>query len=317
MIFRTRTNVNKSIRELLEVIPDAAVIINTSGTIALANHMLTQMFGYKSNTQLIGQSINKLVPSDVRDKHDNHIASFFAAPQTRPMNTGLKLQGERADGSRFFIEIMLSHVELDQPYAIAFVRDATPNILLEERIRRELENERQLALTDHLTGLQNRRSFVKVLNDEIERLKRDGVEFAVCFIDLDDFKQVNDTLGHAKGDKVLQYISNSLKTNCRGSDFVARIGGDEFATIHPGTNLADALAVLGRVRESIVADLDKQELPVTMSMGVCHCDDAEKVYTVSEILSAADDAMYEAKRRGKNQIQIASLVCTNKKEQLV
>ena len=162
-----------------------------------------------------------------------------------------------------------------------------------------------MALTDHLTGLANRRSFVAELESDIQELHEHGWQFAVCFIDLDDFKQINDRFGHETGDKVLQQIGYVVKNGCRGSDLVARIGGDEFATIHPGASLEDALHVLERVRASLMLEFAEQDWPVTVSMGVCFCGDRNEPLDVPNILRAADRAMYEAKNQGKNQIKIA------------
>ncbi|MCK9505118.1 MAG: sensor domain-containing diguanylate cyclase [Porticoccaceae bacterium] len=299
---------DKTLSELIEIIPDAALVVDLSGSIVLVNSLLARMFGYDQNA-LLGEPLDQLMPEDARTQHRIHINNFFACGENRPMGRGLRLLGMRKSGETFPVEIMLSVIHLDaNAYALAFVRDATQFKLTEEKIRRELEHERTMALTDHLTGLGNRRAFTQELEQDIDELRQFGWQFAVCFIDIDNFKHVNDNHGHDLGDLVLQEIAGLIRAGCRGTDFVARIGGDEFATIHPGATLDDALQVLERVRARIMADMQVQNWPVTLSMGLCHCGSQDVSYSVSQILSAADRAMYEAKQQGKNQIRIANLV---------
>lgn len=296
----------KTIAELIEVIPDAALILNRDNQLVMVNAMLTEMFGYSQRRELLGQPLDILLPDSVRSDHSKHVASFFTSAHNRPMGRGLKFAGQRKDGSTIYVEIMLSHVDFDgEHFAIAFVRDATNIQMTEDKIRRELEHERKLAQTDHLTGLANRRAFVEALDNEIHNLNEHGLDFAVCFIDLDDFKKINDTHGHQMGDEVLQQIGHVIATTCRANDLVARIGGDEFATIHVGATLQDAMTVLERIREKLVHEFAEHDWPVTLSMGICHCNDAKHHFDVATILRAADKAMYEAKKQGKNQIKIA------------
>ncbi|HLS99021.1 MAG: sensor domain-containing diguanylate cyclase [Porticoccaceae bacterium] len=298
---------DKTLTELIELIPDAALMIDQQGAIVLVNSLLAAMFGY-GRGQLLGAPLDSLIPEDARPRHREHLAGFFARGENRPMGRGLRFLGLRQSGETFPVEIMLSHFRQGgEPYALAFVRDASAYQSTEEKIRRELEQERALALSDHLTGLGNRRAFTHELEQDIVELRDFGWQFAVSFIDLDDFKQVNDSLGHGVGDNVLQDVARLIRAGCRGSDFVARIGGDEFATIHPGATLADAIHILERVRASIVADMQAHHWPVTLSMGVCHCDQRFGNYSVAAILAAADRAMYQAKQQGKNQIRVAVL----------
>lgn len=305
-------NTNRTLAELIDVIPDAAMVVNRNSEFVLVNRMLVEMFGYDNKRELIGQSLDILLPEAVRGIHQNHVDRFFERGENRPMGKGFKFVGQRKDGSTIYVEIMLSHVQFDDgQYAIAFVRDTTSLKLTEDKIRRELEHERTLALTDHLTGLANRRAFVEELETDIRELRQHGWQFAVCFIDLDDFKHINDTQGHDVGDNVLQHVASVVKNGCRGSDIVARIGGDEFATIHPGATLDDALHVLERVRERLMHELADHHWPVTLSMGVCYCGNADEAYDVASILRAADQAMYEAKQQGKNQIKIARVAASD------
>lgn len=299
---------DRTVAELIEVIPDAALIINRHSRLVLVNKMLVDMFGYTKPEELLGQPLDILLPESARGDHAKHVAAFFQCGENRPMGNGLRFSGQRQDGSILYVEIMLSHVEFEnEHYAIAFVRDATEYRIMEDRIRRELEQERILAQTDHLTGLKNRRAFVRALERNIKDLQIHDRQFSVCFIDLDDFKLVNDNLGHDTGDRVLQQVAHIIEASCRSHDIVARIGGDEFATLHNGAELKDAMHVLERIRENLVQAFAEHEWPVTLSMGICHCYDPMLHRDASLILRAADKAMYEAKAQGKNQIRIATV----------
>uniref|UniRef100_UPI00258D3510 GGDEF domain-containing protein n=1 Tax=Idiomarina sp. TaxID=1874361 RepID=UPI00258D3510 len=201
----------------------------------------------------------------------------------------------------------LNQLELEgELYGIAIVRDYTLQKKAEDKIRLELEFEKRQALTDHLTGIMNRRAFTAQLQDEIEQLTEHGTPFAVSFIDFDDFKDVNDEHGHHFGDEVLQKIAQLIRLHSRHTDYVARIGGDEFATIHPMISANDAQQMMQRMRSELVSGIDHAELPVTLSIGLCQCDKPSEHYTIEDIMARADKAMYQAKKEGKNAVVLTS-----------
>lgn len=297
----------RDLSELIEIIPDAALVVNKDGKIVLVNCLATNMFGYQNN-ELLGGSLAQLLPESTRKQHEKHVANFFASQQNRLMGRGFRFLGVRKNGDSFHVDIMLSHVEVKkEPYAIAFVRDATQFKKTEEKIRRELENERKQALTDYLTGLANRRAFYQELDDQIAELQAGLHSFSVALIDLDDFKLVNDTYGHDVGDRVLQAVSAAIQEACRGSDLVARIGGDEFATIHPSASLQDAEDIMRRVRSKVLKITKENGWQVSLSIGISHCEHFSDNCTADQILRRADQAMYAGKRQGKNKINSESL----------
>ncbi|MGM0524662.1 MAG: sensor domain-containing diguanylate cyclase [Pseudomonadota bacterium] len=297
--------VKRTFREFLEIIPDGAIVINCEGNIVAANEAAAKMFDYTSSS-LIDLPLNKLMPEPFRKQHDQHLHSFFAHPGKRSMGNGLRFPALRRSGAEFYVDIMLNQMDVDgELFGVAIVRDYTLQQQAEEKIRRELEFEKRQALTDHLTGVMNRRAFVAQLNEELQQLAEQGTPFAVGFIDLDDFKEVNDQFGHQYGDEVLQSIAR-LITNCsRHSDHIARIGGDEFATIHPMISADNALQMMERLRSQLVTGIESERLPVTLSIGLCQCDQLSKCHTVENIIDMADKAMYQAKSEGKNAVVLA------------
>lgn len=293
--------------ELIEVIPDAALVVDRQGRIVLCNRLASQLFGYAA-AELKALTLDALLPEEVRDKHAQHLEQFFAHQQARPMGQGLHFKGVRKDGSSFHVDIMLSQVKVEQQaYAIAFIRDATQAKLLEAQIRRELALERRQAYTDYLTGLPNRRAFHTKLEQQLELLKRDGEQFCVALIDIDDFKWVNDQLGHAEGDRALQMLARAIRESCREQDFIARIGGDEFVSIHPHAASSAIQHIMQRVQLAVQQLGQQQGWPVSVSIGTCYCSQWHSDYSVERILQIADEAMYAGKLGGKNQINAAPL----------
>lgn len=172
----------------------------------------------------------------------------------------------------------------------------------------------QIATHDHLTGLENRLSLIEKLQDSIHYAMNNDQRVALFFIDLDRFKQINDTLGHPVGDKVLVYISNVLRGHVNGNDIVARLGGDEFVVLVDKFENIDDLSLLAtKIIEAVrqVIQLEDQELQVTCSIGISiYPDDLDGKEVLSHqenvanlLLRNADTAMYRAKEEGKNNYQ--------------
>ena len=176
--------------------------------------------------------------------------------------------------------------------------------LLLFRLRMAMEREQALARTDGLTGAMNSRHFFTVAQAELERQRRYGRPFTLVYIDVDDFKTVNDQLGHAAGDQVLRCIVDYAQNHLRALDVFARLGGDEFTALLPETNESAARVVVTKLREGLLEEFRKTKLPVTVSMGVLTCNAAPA--TTDEMVKRADDLMYSVKRGGKNGVSYAA-----------
>ncbi|MCB4204202.1 GGDEF domain-containing protein [Deferribacterales bacterium Es71-Z0220] len=174
------------------------------------------------------------------------------------------------------------------------------NIL--EKIKDELETYKAQIIRDYLTGLYNRQYFDEVVERVAEEYERYGKTFSIIFIDIDDFKSVNDNYGHVVGDFVLKYLANILKRNIRKVDFAFRYGGEEFVIVMPNTCIKNATIVA----ERILADLRKTvfkykniDIKLTASIGV---EEMKEGYTSTMIVEEADKKMLEAKSSGKNRV---------------
>lgn len=167
----------------------------------------------------------------------------------------------------------------------------------------EVVSLRKQVVTDPLTGLYNVRHFRSSLEHELERTRRTGMATALIMVDLDHFKQVNDTWGHESGNLVLQTVAQLLQDQTRKLDICCRYGGEEFAVILPSTELMLARQVaercLNALRETVIA-LEATDLRVTASIGVAVAD--ANTGTPEELIEAADECMYEAKHGGRNQV---------------
>lgn len=181
------------------------------------------------------------------------------------------------------------------------------NAVLEQKVQERTKalEQANAALTsqarrDALTGLGNRLACMERLHDEFVRLRRTGVAYSVVMLDIDHFKRVNDTWGHATGDTVLRAVAHTLAASVREADFVGRFGGEEFLAVFPATTLDQALQVADKIRLAVQA-LPLQDVgSVTLSVGVAlaHADDTNKEFAVAQ----ADAALYRAKENGRNRV---------------
>ena len=179
----------------------------------------------------------------------------------------------------------------DKPRAINDV-DQTIVHDLAQMVEQELES-LQTAITDELTGLSNRRGFLKFANYLFKKAQCDNTKFTILFFDLDKFKQINDTWGHAKGDEVLKTFSQSLLRNFRSQDVIARLGGDEFCVFCSGLIQADVTSITHRLRDSLKS-VDK-DCTIVFSVGSIEYN-ASKHHSLEEMLALADSKMYGDKK---------------------
>ncbi len=180
--------------------------------------------------------------------------------------------------------------------------------LLLSELRLTMDHERELSRTDFLTGVLNSRAFYEIAEYEIRRSHRYRTPFTVVYIDLDNFKNINDQHGHNVGDYVLQRVAGTIQSSIRTTDFVARIGGDEFVILMLEASEDTARVIIGRVQASLLEEMDLHEWPVTFSMGVLSCSTPPT--DVFEMIRQADAVMYTVKNDGKNKAEFSSYSVT-------
>lgn len=217
--------------------------------------------------------------------------SFLSCPiQIGTRTIGVMSFTDRASGSAFDKSSFEMFQEIAPQLAVAI-----DHALLKEKAG-EFE---QLSVTDALTGLLNRRYIEARLSEEVKRSNRHGFPMSFMMLDVDHFKSYNDQFGHPAGDEALRTIGHVIKETLRGADVAARFGGEEFSILLPQTTGEEAVAIAERIRTNI-AETRFPHRRVTASIGVASC--SAEVCRSSDIVSAADKALYEAKRRGRNRV---------------
>jgi diguanylate cyclase (GGDEF)-like protein len=173
-------------------------------------------------------------------------------------------------------------------------------IWLMQEFKRALAHERMLSQTDHLTGIANTREFYQQVTAELARTNRSHCPISIAYIDLDGFKQVNDSLGHRAGDHLLRIVAQSFQSTIRKTDLVGRLGGDEFAVLFPNTAQAGAACIMQRLNHVFLEQMKQLHVEVTLSAGVISFKSVPA--SVDEMIHEADTLMYKAKSGGKNDI---------------
>jgi diguanylate cyclase (GGDEF)-like protein len=180
------------------------------------------------------------------------------------------------------------------------------NTLLLSGLRQAIEHERELAHTDYLTGAINSRYFYAIVQMEIDRFQRYKRPFTLAYLDLDDFKRVNDRFGHSTGDQVLRVVAHTIRNYLRKSDVVARLGGDEFAVLLLETDQEYARLVITKIQDVLLEEMSRNNWSITFSIGVLFCPEGHR--SVDDLVRMADDLMYAVKRDGKNAIKFSICV---------
>ncbi|HHU94456.1 MAG TPA: GGDEF domain-containing protein [Alcaligenaceae bacterium] len=189
---------------------------------------------------------------------------------------------------------------MDKPIGRCSVQDISEQVRLEQRMQ-------NLALTDPLTGLANRRHFDERSEVELDQAMRTGSPLTALALDIDLFKKVNDTYGHAAGDEVLKALAQKVQSMLRGTDIFARMGGEEFVILLPETTIAQAASKAESLRkalaELVVSLPNGEQIQFTVSLGVAGL--SENMKDLKPLLEAADEALYDAKHSGRNCVRVA------------
>lgn len=286
----------------LSAVTEAIIAVEADGTICGFNPAAEHIFGY-DKAEIMGQSVGKILPE--KPFLQNAVQPFIlASPETLapppPETTASDdedVMAQRKDGSHFPIELTLAQTRLgERPMTIGVIRDITERRAFERDLLR-------LANEDSLTGLPNRRRFLERLEEEVRRAQRYGHPLALLMADLDHFKNINDTHGHAAGDVLLKRFAHVARTTLRETDLAGRLGGEEFAILLPDTGLDGACVQAERLRKAIFASVIQYEgkpIFVTVSLGVAVLQSEDQ--NLDNLLERADSHLYEAKRAGRNRV---------------
>lgn len=169
------------------------------------------------------------------------------------------------------------------------------------QLRRSQEAEQAAARTDYVSGVMNARYFHEALEMELERSRRYPHPSSLVYMDIDDFKVINDRNGHAAGDEVIHFVASELKRQLRNTDIIARIGGDEFGLLLPFCGGPESKIVISRLHAKLTAEMRKKNWPITFSMGVVICEAVPR--SAYELMRMADELMYSVKHSTKNDVR--------------
>lgn len=283
---------------VLENVDEGIITITEEGVIKNFNPAAEEIFGYRSS-EILGRNVNILMPQPHHAAHDGYIRNYLETGEAKVIGKRRELVALRKGGTSFSMELRVSEiVHENERVFIAACRDITAAKESERHIA-------YLATHDALTDLPNRNLLLDRLQQALAHARRSTEEkVAVLFIDLDQFKTINDSLGHGVGDSLLKKVAARLVASVRNEDTVARQGGDEFIVLLPTLANAEYAGIVGQkllAEMTVPFDVRGKELHIGASIGIAiFPDDADSIET---LLMHSDTAMYHAKESGRNNCQ--------------
>ncbi|HWI41923.1 MAG TPA: diguanylate cyclase, partial [Verrucomicrobiae bacterium] len=288
-------------------------IVSLDGRFADVNASLCEMTGYEKD-ELLALTFQELTHPEDLDA-DLALVQMLLAGERRSYHLEKRYFHRSGRLVYVLLSVSLLRDAAGLPlYFISQIQDVTERRRAEELLleaKKEAEEARRvaemLAATDYLTGLLNRRAFTERLDAELARRGREAAAISVIIADIDDFKKINDSYGHAVGDTVLKEFARALRSSSRMYDFAGRYGGEEFVVALPGTQREEAVLVAERMRQEVMActvmlDGRPSGIRITASFGVATCTGGVGAGCSDQMVRAADGAMYAAKRAGKNRV---------------
>jgi diguanylate cyclase (GGDEF)-like protein/PAS domain S-box-containing protein len=278
-------------RAVVEGAAEGILTLDKQGHVVRFNTAVQKMFGYEPD-EIIGMPLDTLLTPDSAARCIRPDGALYPV-------TGLSLEAQDKNGETLSVLLSLSpfiHGEIQ--YFTAIIQNISERVMFEKHLA-------QLAYYDSLTGLPNRRLFHDRLSQALNRAKRNEKLVGIMFLDLDHFKDINDTLGHLFGDRLLQEVAKRLSELVRTDDTVARLGGDEFTVVLENiNNIVDVESVAGKILHSLRQpfQLGAHEVYVTASIGITlyPMDDSD----IEKLIMNADGAMFQAKSHGRNTYEL-------------
>ena len=278
------------LQELVFLCPDPIIAVNRAGVIVLFNTAAQRLLGYSSDEVVERLAVARIYPTPEQARQVKKQLYASADRQIEGCETQLLSKGGRVIDIRLSAKLLVRDGE--EIGSIGFFHDLTERKELEATLK-------HMSITDSLTGLHNQRHFLAVLEPETERAKRYSRPLSLICIDLDNFKQVNDVLGHLEGDKALRFTAQTIQKELRKNDMAFRYGGDEFMVLLLETRREDAEIIGRRLQTSFDRRWAEEWMPkpgcptVSISMGITEFDQHE---SSDALMRRADKLMYETKR---------------------
>lgn len=287
------------LRGLVETAVDGIITADEQGRIQSFNKAAEDIFGYAAD-EVMGQNLAILMPDPHKNHHDEYMKTYLESGQPKLIGKGRDMLGLKKDGTVFPIYVALSEVHIGgRRLFTGIIRDITERKRYEEYLT-------HAAMHDPLTGLVNRRFFEQELSVAMNSAKRYGHALCLCMVDIDRFKDINDTYGHGVGDQVLKRFGEIIRQEIRREDIGGRLGGDEFCICFTHTSTVEAMACAERIRQRLASHVfcrhTGRAFSVTASFGLA--DLATQEMDEKVLIEAADRSLYAAKQEGRNRTSI-------------
>jgi diguanylate cyclase (GGDEF)-like protein/PAS domain S-box-containing protein len=281
------------------------------GNLLSINSAAASALGYTVE-ELVGRNIRGVLTRAAQPYFDSYLKTI---QENQVADGNMNLIGSTGRKLVWSYTNRLIHDPGRGTFVLGHAQDITERLEMQEALRESqaaaLATEKRLSRTDALTGVANRRAFYETAEAERKRSVRYGRPVSLAYIDLDNFKQINDQSGHETGDQVLACVAETLRKNIRAESLVARLGGDEFAVLLPETDQVAASLVTNKLRDLLATAMREKDWPVTFSVGVVTYDKPPQ--STEQMMHAADELMYRVKREGKNSVA-SSLIIRDESE---
>ncbi|WP_196605562.1 sensor domain-containing diguanylate cyclase [Pectinatus haikarae] len=285
-----------TLEQLFAAIPVSVVLVDRKGDHILNSQALVAVNNPKVQ-DLAGRKVSEMSPEGAQ----NIERDFKLFDQNKTVPTHELVINDK------IYKVSVTPLRNESGYAFAelvVLTDITENKDTEHKLAELNKKLKYLASRDGLTNLLNKSSYCQICNKLINLARRENTPFSVMFIDIDYFKKVNDTYGHAVGDIVLKRVAECIVENCRKSDIVGRVGGEEIAVYLPQTDCYGAVALAEKIRTYIEqSKFDAEEIIVTVTVSIGISANKPHHKTIEDIKKDADAAMYMAKSNGRNRIE--------------
>lgn len=283
---------NTELLTILDALPIAVLVVGETGEIVLSNFKTQELLGF-SEKEMCHMSVNDLVPIPQIEQHNRLVENYMLNPVKRSMDDGKILSVRMKNGEELLVQLGLTPLNIGGKNLVMVSMIETVNQIL-----------KVASYNDPLTGLPNRILFKK-LSENLRNLAiRNATSLALLFVDLDNFKQVNDCLGHDEGDRVLLEVSRIFSHNIRKNDVIGRIGGDEFVICFYGIGESGLLeTIANKLTKSIssITRIGQNGINIGASIGIV-CTNSPASVTLDEMIEKADKLMYQAKQTGSGNV---------------